>query len=92
MSKFLGSVLLSLALVTPVALHGQDRPRQAQDQQNKRYYDSKHKDYHEWNGDEDQRYHEWLKENHKKDHDFSKASKAEQNAYWNWRHEHPDSH
>ncbi|MDQ2840321.1 MAG: hypothetical protein M3Y72_04630 [Acidobacteriota bacterium] len=90
MSKFLGSFLLSLALVTPVALHAQDH--QDQDHQNKRYYDSTHKDYHEWNANEDQAYHTYLKENHKKDHDWSKASKKEQNNYWNWRHGHPDAH
>jgi type III secretory pathway component EscR len=88
MSRFLSSVFVSLALVTPVALQGQD----SQDHQNKRYYDSTHKDYHEWNANEDQKYHQYLKDNHKKDHDWSKASKKQQDNYWNSRHEHPDSH
>lgn len=88
MSRNFGVVLLGVALSMPIAVQAQDH----QDSQTKRYYDSKHKDYHEWNANEDQMYHQWLKDNHKKDHDWSKASKREQNDYWNWRHEHPDSH
>lgn len=89
MSKFLSAVFLSFALLAPVALQGQDSHDQ---DQNKRVYDSTHKDYHEWNANEDRAFHQYLKDNHKKDHDWSKASKKEQNNYWNWRHEHPDSH
>ena len=61
--------------------HGQDR----------RYYDSGHKDYHQWNAGEDQHYHEYLKEKHKKDHDWQHASKREQQDYWAWRHQ-QDAH
>jgi len=91
MSRFFGVILLSAALFVPVASQAQDR-HDAQDHNGKRYYDSAHKDYHEWNANEDQAYHRYVKENHKKDHDWSKASKREQNDYWKWRHEHPDSH
>ncbi len=91
MSRFLGAILLSGALFLPAALQAQDR-QDRNDIQTKRVYDSQHKDYHEWNADEDQAYHRYLKENHKKDHDWSKASKKEQAEYWNWRHQHTDSH
>ena len=90
MSRFFAAVLLSAALFSPVAIQAQDH--QDRDDQNKRYYDSTHKDYHEWNANEDQAYHQYLKENHKKDREWTKASKKEQNDYWKWRHEHPDSH
>lgn len=88
MSRFLGALLLSAALFVPAALQAQEH----NDTQAKRYYDAKHKDYHEWNANEDQAYHRYLQENHRKDHDWAKASKKEQANYWNWRHEHPDSH
>lgn len=55
---------------------------------NKGYYDAQHKDYHQWNAEEDRRYHEYLKEHHRKDHDWKQASKKEQQDYWNWSHEH----
>ncbi len=90
MSKFVSSVFLIASLMTPVALLSQDH--HDEDHDKKSYYDSSHKDRHEWNANEDREYHEYLKEHHKKEHDWSKASKAEQNDYWNWRHEHPDSH
>ncbi len=88
MSHFVNVLFLSVALSVPLALQAQDH----QDTQNKRVYDSAHKDYHEWNANEDQTYHQYLKDNHKKDHDWSKASKKEQTDYWNWRHQHPESH
>jgi len=55
-----------------------------------RYYDSGHKDYHQWNADEDRRYHEYLKDKHRKDHDWEHASKREQQEYWSWRHQHDE--
>ncbi len=88
MSRFFAVVLLSGALSVPVAIQAQDH----NDNQNKRYYDSTHNDYHEWNANEDQAYHQYLRDHHKKDHDFSKASKREQKDYWNYRHNHQDSH
>ncbi len=91
MSRFFGAVVLSAALFVPATVLAQDH-QDRQDTQNKRYYDSAHKDYHQWNSNEDQSWHQYLQENHKSDHDFSKANKREQTQYWNWRHEHPDSH
>ena len=88
MSRFFGATLLGCALLVPAAMQAQDH----KDSQNKRVYDSSHKDYHQWNDNENQAYHGWLKDNHKSEHDYSKASKKEQSAYWNWRHEHPDGH
>jgi hypothetical protein len=92
MLKSVSSVLLSVALLTPVAAYAQDHRTQDHENQSKRYYDSKHKDYHEWNANEDKSYHQYLSDNHKPDHDWAKASKKEQNSYWDWRHQHPDAH
>ena len=87
MKKILTGMLLSVALCVPAALQAQDHD----EHQDKRYYDNSHKDYHQWNTDEDSSYHQWLKDNHRKDHDWAHASKKEQQQYWNWKHEHGDS-
>lgn len=92
MSRIFGAVLLSAALFVPATIVQAQDHQDRQNTQNKRYYDSTHKDYHEWNANEDQAYHQYLQENHRKNQDWSRASKRDQNAYWNWRHEHPDAH
>lgn len=90
MSKILGGLIISIALAAPIAIQAQDH--NDQNNENKRVYDSSHKDYHQWNSQEDSNYHQWLKDNHRKDHDWNEASKKEQQEYWNYRHDHPDSH
>jgi type III secretory pathway component EscR len=92
MTKILGSLLLGLALMAPVAIQAQDHDGHDQNSQSKRYYDKTHKDYHQWNSQEDSSYHQWLKDNHRKDHDFAKAPKSEQQSYWNYRHDHSEAH
>ena len=57
----------------------------------KRYYDKKNKDTHEWNDNEDKAYRAYLSENHQEYRDFSKRKAPEQQQYFDWRHEHPDS-
>jgi hypothetical protein len=64
----------------------------AQEHQDQRYYDADRKDYHEWNDNENRAYRHWLEESHKPYHEWTKASKAEQRAYWQWRHDHMDWH
>jgi hypothetical protein len=85
MKRRLYLIAMSAALVLPattvVAQEHHD---------NRKYEDRAHKDTHEWNNDEDQRYRRYLEEHHKKYHQFSKASKREQNDYWNWRHRQPE--
>jgi S-adenosylmethionine/arginine decarboxylase-like enzyme len=75
-------VLLAIGLTAPLVM--------AQDQNSRRYYDKTHKDYHRWNDNEQKSYTVFLNENHIAVHTFSKARPAEQQQYWNWRHEHPD--
>ena len=62
----------------------------ADDHDNKRYYDKTHKDYHQWNQNEDRNYTLFLGEKHIQVHTWKKAKPSEQQQYWNWRHEHPD--
>jgi hypothetical protein len=75
---------LSLSAVPVLAQEHEDR-KPAQEQ---RVYDSVHKDYHVWSGDEDRRYRTYLEDHHKKYRDFSQLSKKKQREYWQWRHDH----
>jgi hypothetical protein len=93
-SKYRFTVLLCLAaaLSSPGWIAARPQPN-PQDQQHadKRIYDSDHKDYHNWDGNEDRAWRQYQSDQHKDYRDFSKASKKEQSDYWNWRHDHPDS-
>ena len=57
----------------------------------KRFYDEGHKDYHNWDANEDRAWRDYQTDQHQKYRDFSKAGKKEQANYWKWRHDHPDS-
>lgn len=85
MPRFLNAALLGAALIipvamTPTALRADDRV----------YHDRDHKDDHHWDSREDHAYRSWAKENHRKYRDFSRLREDDQQAYWSWRHEHPD--
>jgi type III secretory pathway component EscR len=84
MNKFFSALVLGAFLMTPVAIQAQDQPH--------KYYDRDHKDYHVWNDSENTAWTRYQDENHIKAHDWKKANKKEQQAYWNWRHDHPDAH
>src|SRR5436309_9373465 len=99
MYRYLKVIALSACLVGPALVGAQDRDHQDRDhqdrdrqdrgqnnQQSVRYEDRAHKDFHEWNPDEDQAYRRYLQEHHRKYHEFSKAKKSEQSDYWKWRH------
>jgi hypothetical protein len=94
MPRFWNAALLCAALVAPIAiapttLRADD---QKTDQKNARtYHDKNHNDDHEWNGQEDKAYRIYVKQNHHKYRDFSKANESDQQAYWDWRHEHSDA-
>ncbi len=98
--RCLTSLFLAAALSVPVVAIATPRLQDDQDSRNSqnskdakqhRVYDSTHKDYHNWDANENQAWNRYLSENHRKPHDFSKASKKEQTEYWNWRHTHPDN-
>lgn len=54
------------------------------------YYDSVNNDHHRWNNREDAAYRRWEAERHMDHIDFDRRPAADQNAYWSWRHQHPD--
>jgi len=80
----LSGFLLGAALIAPVAVR-------ADEHHDKRYYDRDHKDYHQWNGQEDRAYRVYLGEQHRNYRDFSRVRRNEQSQYFAWRHSHPDS-
>ena len=85
---YIASLLLTAALAGPVSLMAAPLPQEARVQV--RVYDKQHKDYHNWDDNENRVWGQYLTENHKSPHEFSKANKSEQSQYWNYRHAHPD--
>jgi hypothetical protein len=86
MHRFLHTALLGAALlvpvaITPAALRADDRT----------YHDADHNDDHAWNNHEDRAYRMYVKQNHRRYRDFAKLPPADQQGYWNWRHEHSDA-
>ena len=98
--RYVGSFLLGAALIAPAGMlagtnfqddhHQDDKHRDRDDKNQKRYYDKSHKDYHNWDDREAGAYQQWTTENHRDNRDFSHLKRKEQSEYWNWRHDHPD--
>lgn len=89
----LGTILAGM-LWAPSALVAQDRGHDEShraERQNS-YYDSAHRDRHEWNDNENAAWGRYREEHHVRQSDFARASRRQQQQYWNWRHEHPDQH
>jgi hypothetical protein len=86
--EFIASLLLTAALAVPVVVMAVPGPQEASVQV--RVYDKNHKDYHNWDDNENRAWGTFLVENHRDHHEYSKSNKKEQSEYWNWRHAHPD--
>jgi hypothetical protein len=95
--RFVSSVFLAAALLAtpgivvpsnPPARNGQEEHHEPE--QEHRYYDHQHKDYHNWNEGEDRSYRIYLTEHHRQHVEFDRSNHSQQQAYWNWRHNHPD--
>jgi hypothetical protein len=84
--RYIASLFLSATLVAPVVIVA--APQEANVQV--RFYDRQHKDYHNWDDNENRSWGVFLTQNHKRSHEFSRANKREQSDYWKWRHNHPD--
>jgi len=93
--RYITSLLLTAALATPVATMAAVRPQDdshhedRQGENTKRYYDKGHKDYHNWDANEDRSYQRYQTEHHEK-RAFVQLHTRQQTAYWNWRHNNPD--
>ena len=89
-TKFVASLFLTAALAAPVVTLARPAVQDQDNHDRDRVYDREHKDYHQWDDHEKDAWARFLAEKHRKDHEFAKASKKEQDEYWNWRHSHPD--
>jgi hypothetical protein len=87
LSVFTVIAALSGSAVLPAAAAAQDRNRDRR-QSEPRFYDRNHRDYHNWNGDEDRLYREYLQAHHRRYRAFSRMDRNQQRAYWQWRHDH----
>jgi hypothetical protein len=84
------SLFLTAALAAPLSVMAAAAPQAVGVQV--RVYDRDHKDYHNWDDNENRAWGQFLVENHRTSHEYKKANRKEQSQYWNWRHSHPDSH
>jgi hypothetical protein len=65
-SKYLGSLFLVAALAAPVTILATRATQE--DQERKRVYDKDHKDYHNWDNNENRAWGQFLTENHRESH------------------------
>ena len=87
--RYIISLFLAAAIAAPLATLAAPAPND--DGVQVRVYDSNHKDYHNWDDNENRQWGIFLTNNHRKSHEFAKANRKEQSEYWNWRHAHPDN-
>lgn len=83
MRKYIGSILLGCALLTPIAIQADDHDR--------KYYDPDRKDYHNWNQGENRAYQHYAQERKVQNREFRRLDRQRQRDYWRWRHDHPDN-
>ena len=89
MRKVFGGLALTVALLAPRLVRADDHDRRHV----VTYYDSEASDRHEWNEHEQRAYRHWLEhERHARYRDWKHANKADQRAYWQWRHANPNWH
>src|ERR1019366_9166392 len=94
--RYLSSLILTATLAAPVAMMAAASPQDKKDQENRegennnRYYDKRHKAYHNWDSNEDQAYQRYQTEHHEK-RAFVQLNARQQTVYWNWRHSNPDN-
>jgi hypothetical protein len=82
--NLLAAMPICAALLWPVTSLAYDHDRDDRD----RYYDQEHKDYHQWNADEQRYWRDyWVRE--KRPYiEWERANEEQRRAYWHWRHEH----
>jgi hypothetical protein len=52
-----------------------------------RVYDRSHHDYHVWDSRENRTYRQYLADRHSRYVTYARQRRAQQSAYWQWRHE-----
>jgi hypothetical protein len=84
MHRFIGTFLLSVALISPAVAS-------AEEHHVRRYYDRDYRDWHEWNEHEARAYHRYWEERREREREWARLRRAQQREYWRWRHHHPDA-
>lgn len=90
----LAAVFAGVLLSSPAAMNADEHDRDRdhdRDRQHQTYNDERHGDRHEWNDNENREWNRYRQEHHVRQSEFEKANRRDQQAYWNWRHEHPDN-
>lgn len=87
-NRYIASLFLTAVLAAPVSIMAAPTPQAVGVQV--RVYDKDHKDYHNWDDNEDRAYRGYLSDNHMTYRAYGKQSPKTQSGYWNWRHDHPD--
>jgi hypothetical protein len=86
--RYISSLLLDSALAAPAVIMAAPRPQDERAQI--RVYDRTHRDYHNWNDNEDRAYRQYLAEQRRSYRGYDRQNNRFQKHYWNWRHSHPD--
>jgi len=87
-NRLLSSLFLTAALAAPLATMAAAHPQENRTEE-KRDDHKGHKDYHNWDNNEDRAYVRYQNEHHET-HAFVELNSRQQTVYWNWRHSHPD--
>ena|ERR1700676_3344204 len=90
--RYVGFVFLAGALTAPAPILARATPQEEEhhDKDKRRVYDEDHKDYHNWDSNEDHRYRQYLGEQKMEYREYQKLDRDHQSAYWNWRHSHTE--
>jgi Tfp pilus assembly protein PilV len=94
-NRYVASLFLSAALLSPIAVHAMatpqdDQARQEQEEHNRRVMDEETHQYRAWDKAEDDAYRHWLEVKHRTYVDYEKLDEKTRREYWKWRHEHED--
>jgi hypothetical protein len=97
--KYVGVALLGMALGASGGIvtradsqdeHRQEENRRNDEHRSRRVYDRTHKDYHNWDDNEDRTYRQYYSEQHRDYRDYNKLNRRQQSEYWQWRHNHSE--
>ena len=90
--RLISSLFLSVAMLAPIGALALPVPQDEHErrEEQRRVYDSAHKEYRNWDVHEDAAYRRWLKERHESYVEYEKLDHKRQEEYWKWRHEHED--
>jgi hypothetical protein len=82
-----------MATIVPIVAKAEEHPYKYDKRyyDNRRYFDRAGGDYHVWNEGEDRAYRFYLNDQHLGNREWRRLKYNDQAAYFQWRHNHPDS-